>query len=460
LAGLSMLVALAGCGGGGGGGAEPASAAPAVIAVTAPLPGASVSGGTLNTATAAYGVLGTPTARVALVPAPSGVVPVLIGQAAGANATVTWGKGVNPAGVTPTVSASFTVSACSVDSAALKAVCIGYGSPRVLVLDLARFAETLQVLDVGKQEIDSGAGNTPVVFSGAGCIVCGVATDAGQGRFIIGGVGGFRVFGYGSATATARYDIPVGENFAFLPRSDGHSLIIAPEYATNAGQRVLRVVDLADGVAYAWTRHTDSLADLGSEAANFAHSEVDAAAVDPATGLVVLTTEDSADFLLVDLAAARFDRSAMTFDAPFSLARPAAGPALGRLTDAAVSASGSLLLSHGEGDSVIGVTPLPTTGGTRAGALGVVALNDPALDRSACGGSGFVFAGKGDPHGLSLYTDLGGAQQGLVINQGNTCAAIVDLAGLRDAPRLAGDANRIDTAVPGVAALVRFVSLI
>ncbi len=88
----------------------------------------------------------------------------------------------------------------------------------------------------------------------------------------------------------------------------------------------------------------------------------------------------------------------------------------------------------------------------------MIDLNDPALDRSACG-PGYRFVGKGDPHGLSLYVGLDNGQRGLVIDASNRCAALLDLAGLRDAPRSAGDPNAFDTALGAVRALVRFVVL-
>ncbi len=114
------------------------------------------------------------------------------------------------------------------------------------------------------QEFDSGAGSVPNIYSGAGCVACGVVADVGKHRFVICGAGGFRVFDYGSTTASARFDIPVGENFAFLPQVGGTSYIVAPEYEPAGGQRKLRVVAVDSGRVYAWTRHTDALADLGA----------------------------------------------------------------------------------------------------------------------------------------------------------------------------------------------------
>ena len=438
-----LLAALSGCGG---------SPGASTVATTAAAP----PGSTSDSTTAAYGVLGTPTARIAFVPAPGGVTPFVLESTDGK--AVTWG-GTAPLPGLPTVPLTFTASACTVDSDNLRTVCIGYGSSEIAVLDLSKFVTSLQILDIGLREFDSGAGSVPNVYSGGSCIVCGVAADIGKKRFIVGGAGGFRVFDYGSTTPTAVYPIPVGENFAFLPQTSGASVIVAPEYLPNGGQRKLRVVDLDAGKVYAWDKNTDSVADLGAAGSAFQTSEVDAAAIDASTRTIALSSEDSAAFLLVDFGQAVFDPTALTFSAPFAFALPDPATPAPRLPDLAISTSGSILLSHEESGSTVGVTQLPTAWGSGGpGALGLLDLNDAALDHSACGTS-FVFAGKGDPHGLSLYAGLDGGQRGLVIDASNSCAAVLDLVGLRDAPHSATDPNRIDSSAAGVSAMVRFVKL-
>lgn len=444
---LAAAAAVAGCGGGG-------SANPGDLPTSTPK-----GDPTTSTTTSAYGVLGTDTVRVVLVPAPGGVTPFLLEKMG--DQAVTWGGPAAALGIPPTIPFSFTVSSCTVDSVDLKAACIGYGSSKIAVVDLARFATSLKVSDVGVQEFDSGAGTVPIVFSGASCVVCGVAADVGKHRFAIGGAGGFRVFNYGETAATARYDIPVGENFALLPQAAGQSYIIAPEYEPAGGKRKLRVVALDSGKVYTWNRNTDSIADLGPEGQDFIDSDVDAASVDLVTRSIVLSTEHSASFLVVDFGLAVLNDADASFSAPFAFARSNPQTAVRRLTDLAISTAGSILLSHGEGDSNIGVTQLPTRsgfGGSAIGGLGVLDLSDPALDRSPCGAN-YVFIGKGDPHGLSLYGGIDNGQHGLVIDFYNRCAAIVDLAGLRDAPRRAADPNAIDTALLSVRSMVRFVPL-
>lgn len=416
--------------------------------------------GTTNTTTAAYGVLGTSTIRVAFVPSPGGVTPFLL-ENTGTQA-VTWGSSaLSIAGIPPTVPFSFAISACTVDSNDLKGICIGYGSSLIGVMDLSRFENSLKILDVGVQEFDSGAGSVANVYSGASCIICGVAADVGKQRFVIGGAGGFRVFNYASTTAAAVYAIPVGENFALLPQATGTSYIIAPEYEPKGGNRKLRIVDMDAGKAYVWNKNTDSPTDLGSGGSSFERSEVDAASVDINTKMIVLSTEDTGDFMLVDFAKAVFDDAALMFSAPFAFAKPNPATPVSRLSDIAISTAGSILLSHGESQSNIGVTQLPTASGTNGagiGALGVLDLNDPALDRTPCGAN-YVFTGKGDPHGLSLYAGIDNGQRGLVIDANNTCAAIVELVGLRDAAHSAVNPNSIDTSSAAVRGMVRFVKL-
>ncbi len=415
--------------------------------------------GTTNSATSAYGVLGTPTVRVAFVPSPGGVTPFLLENTG--MLTVTWGNALDGSGIVPTVPFTFPISACTVDSSSLKAVCIGYASSRVAVMNLSTFTQSLRVVDITVQEFDSGAGSTAIGFSGASCILCGVSADVGKQRYVVSGAGGFRLFSYGSTTATAIYDIQVGENFALLPQATGSSYVVAPEYEPSGGNRKLRVVNLDSGLAHVWTRNTDSLTDLGAAGFGFVISEVDAASVDLNTKMIVLSVEDSGDFMLIDFGQASFDDAARTFSAPFTFAKPNAATPVKRLTDLAVSTAGSILLSHGEADSNIGVTRLPNTsgtGGVGTGPLGVLDLNDPNLDHAPCGTT-YNFIGKGDPHGLSLYAGIDNGQRGLVIDVDNVCAAIVDLVGLVGAARSATDPNLIDTSVPGVRAMVRFVKL-
>ena len=417
----------------------------------------SAANSTTNTSTAAYGMLGTSTTRVAFLPAPGGVRPLLLENSG--TQTVSWGNiGLS---APPTVLFTFPVSSCMVDSRALKGVCIGFDSSRIGVMDLSKFITTLQVSDINPQEFDSGAGSVATKFSGTSCIVCGVAADVGKQRFIISGTGGYRVFNYGSPTAAAVYAIPVAENFGLLPQETGSSYIIAPEYEPNGGNRKLRVINIDSRKIYVWTKNTDSLTDLGAAGNGFELSDVDAASVDINTKMIALSNEHSGDFMLIDLARAEFNDDTLTFNAPFDFAKPNPATTVTRLTDIAISTTGSILLSHSESASNIGITQLPTSLGTNGvgiGPLGVLNLNDPDLDRTACGAN-FAFFGKGDPHGLSVYVGLDNKQRGLVVDENDKCAAIIDLVGLRDAPHSATDPNNFDISSVAVRSMVKFIKL-
>jgi hypothetical protein len=257
----------------------------------------------------------------------------------------------------------------------------------------------------------------------------------------------------------------VGENFGYLPQPSGESFIIAPEYEPNNGARKLRVVNADTGTTYAWTLNTDSAADLGPTASNMVSQEIDAASVDIRAKMIVMSTESSTDFLLVDFAQATFDQTAKTFTAPFTIAKPNPATAVPRLTDVAVSTSNSVLLLHGESTADLGVTQLPTAAGTGGvfngtiGALGVFDLNDGNFDLSPCGPGYSFFSGMLDPHGLGLYAGLDKGQRGLIVDSSNSCAAIIDLAGMLAAPHMAVDPNRIDTSQAAVKTLVRFVKI-
>jgi hypothetical protein len=463
---LSMMVLfstlLAACGGNDevavlGTAPPPPAPAPGPAPAPAPVP---INIGTASTGTGAFGVLGTANERVAFVPAGTLVLPITL-ESKSAAPPATAGK----AGIT----LSFTIDACSVDSNDLKAICIGYNSNKIAMLDLRSFATSLKVSDITAVEFASGAPTTSLSFSGGSCVLCGVSADVGKSRFVVGGSGGYRVFNYSNTTtAAATYNFPVGENFALLPRSGAASYVIAPEYEPNGGNRKLRVINLDNGKAYVWNKSTDNLADLGPDGSSFTSTDIDAAAVDLATGMIVLAPESGADMLMIDFGQASFNEGSLTFAAPHSVKKPLSS--VNRQTDVSVSTKDSLLLTHGEFSASIGVMQLPTATGTaglfpsNTATLGVLDLNDSALSaaRTVCSTSGtssFTFSGKGDPHGLSLFTGLDSSQRGLVIDSNNTCAAIVDLKGLSTAARKATAAANIDTAAPGFVALVKFVKL-
>lgn len=474
---LSFGLSLAACGGGSdtSSDASPVATAPPAATVPPAAPVAStpapINNSTVNTGTTAYGVLGTATARVVFIPSSAGVSAVVLENSAAPAVAATTGARLlaTSTAVQAPVLLSFEANACAVDSNDLKGICIGYSSSKIAVLDLSKYATTFATKDITVQEINSGAGTSFNSYSGGSCINCGVAVDVGKKRFVVGGTGGFRMFNYGSTLANATYAIPVGENFGFLPQPTKSSFVIAPEYEPNNTKRKLRVINLDTQKVYTWDKNTDSIADLGATATDFVGGEIDAAAADINTGMISLTSEFTSDSLLVDFGQAKFDDTALSFTAPFLLNRPAnpssfdLGGSAG-LTDVAISSSGSIQLLHGEFSSNIGITKLADKAGTAntfptgTGTLHAFDLNNPALDRSACGPS-YLFSGKGDPHGLGLYAGLDNGQRGLIVDADNTCYAIIDLVGMLAIPTVPGNVNKIDMTQPNVKALVKFFKL-
>ena len=466
---LSAVIILAGCdgpwSGRSGGGASNSQ---------------SINISTASSGTTAYGVLGTSTARIAFIPSGNTVLPVLLestgtAHISGSRQSIAAAGSVSANAVTP-LSISFNVDACAVDSQDLKAICIGYHTPQIAVLDLTQFAQSLSITDITVSEFDTGAGSIVSGYSGGSCIICGAAADIGKHRFVVGGTGGFRVFNYGSSQLAARYDIPVGENFAFLSQPGSDSYIIAPEYdsslsVSNIPTKKLRVVNLEKATSYEWSVNMADASALGGSlgAASVAAQDIDAAAVDINTKMIALSTESSDVFLLVDFGQAIFNEVDKTFTASFQIVnRTYSESGLGRLTDVAMSTTGNLLLSHGEFSSYIGLTQMPASAGVSGvfpagvGSLGEVELNDANLNRAPCSSSGtgaFSFSGKGDPHGLGLYAGLDNGQKGLIVNSDNTCIAIIDLAKLKDAPRTSSNGNLFDTSAPGVSGLFSFMKL-
>jgi hypothetical protein len=443
----------------------------APVASTPPPPPA-VNTGTVSTGTGAFGVLGTANARVAFIPAGNLIIPVVLETQNNtqivADSSAKSSLAISQAPTLSPATFSFNIDACSVDSNDLKAICIGYASTKIAMLDLKTFATSFKVSDITVTEFDSGTPNIPNSYSGGSCSVCGVAADVGKQRFVIGGTGGFRVFNYASTTVAATYSFPVGENFALLPQAASISYVIAPEYAPNGGQRKLRVINLDTGKTYAWNKATDNITDLGVNANNFQYQDVDAAAVDLATGMIVLSSESSGDMLLVDFRQASINETSLTFSAPHTIKKPTSP--IPRQTDVAISTKDSLLLTHGEFTGDIGVMQLPTASGTTGAfpnstaTIGAFSLTDPALDaaRTVCSPTGtsyFYFSGKGDPHGLSLFTGLNSSQKGLIIDSTNTCAAIVDLKGPSTATRTTATSADIDPTAVGFSNLVKFVKL-
>lgn len=200
-------------------------------------------------------------------------------------------------------------------------------------------------------------------FSGGSCVLCGVAADPGDRRFIVAANDGYRVYTYAALTpsATPTYAIPVNENFSY---DSARNRIIAAEYESQGSARALNVVDLNKGKVYRWTKSTDSCSDLGSSDpyCQAAYAEVDSSAVDLSTGIVALVFEHSKAIALIDLGQAVFDDGTGTFTAPSYYATSPAAP---DQSGATASTTGNYLFTIEElGDSHAGVLQLPAVSGS------------------------------------------------------------------------------------------------
>ncbi len=423
------------------------------------------SSANFSSSSGAFGILALSGARIVFVPVGTTIKPVLLESANG----VSLKEKITPkAG---TLALSFNVDSCTVDGAALKVICVGFNSTKIALLDVSAFVTSFAVSDIKVSEFDSGAPNTRLSFSGGSCILCGVAADPGEGRFIVAANDGYRVYAYTSTTAAVSsvFSIPVVENFSF---DSVRNRIIAPEYersfSSSATGRAFNVVDLNKGKVYRWNKTTSSCSDLGAQTTNCIGdtADVDSAAVDLKTGIVELIFEHTSAVAMIDLGQASFDDASLTFSAPASYIETAAAPQ--QSAGGASATDNYLFLAEELGDSQTGVMRLPTASGV-GGAFPAVNPNPVFVDLDGIanpecatnGGASYTFSTKGDPHGLALFTGLiGGKQTGLLIDRPNLCAALIDLAGLYSAPRSASNPTQVDASVNvRTSNIVRFVKL-
>jgi hypothetical protein len=422
----------------------------------------------LNTGTGAVGVLATPNARIVFVPSATGIFPVVVETDNGTTV-----KSKATAALPTLVATSFKIDACAIDSDAVVAICYGYSSSKIATLDLLKFSTSLIASDIKLTEFDTGL-TASANFSGGSCKICSVALDIGKQRYAIATSTGYSIYAYGASTKTASYAMPVSENFSLLPgkvftKLAGNSFLISPDYdyvyvsSTQSNQRKLRVVNLDTGVTSLWDKDTASVNDLGAGSSSMVYSEVDSVAVDPVTGMIVMAFESGNNLLMVDFGQAVFNASNNTFSAPLKINSATSGVS-SRQTGVAVTSKGSLAFTTEEFSSTIGATQLATqtgTGGvfsTGTGTMGILNLSASQfnLSTSACAMSSW--SGKGDPHGMGLFTSLTNTPVGISLNSTNTCAAIIDLKAMTTFPRKAGS-NDLDPTAAGFANLVKFVKV-
>ncbi len=354
------------------------------------------------------------------------------------------------------VATGFAITSCSTDSVNLVAVCMNYFSATVAVLDLSKFATTLNVADIVEREFGTGVSGT-TRFSGVTCTLCGVIAVPALKAFIVSASDGYRVYAYpaagaaGTLTPSSTYAIPITENFAV---SNVLNALVSPDYSDGEviGTRMLRVVNLDTGKAYAWTVPTDLCVADNAACSVFVNETVDAVAIADDTGVVTLDDELGDAQLSIDMSQAVFNDANGTFTAPHAYNNaPGAAKTLGTFTDMAGMLSSSV--GHwgytvGEfGDAFVGVQQLPASGG----AGGTFTLADPSpiyLDLSLLTSTApctSPLLGGFDPHAQGYTATAAGTPLGLFVSDDSSCVAAIDFAKLYAAPRQASpNANLVD----------------
>ncbi|MDR0780318.1 MAG: hypothetical protein LBF16_06435 [Pseudomonadales bacterium] len=398
-----------------------------------------------TTGTTAFSVLSVGTARLAMVPRNSfsapGVQPLVV-------------DGVSQL-IGTYVKTTIPVVACSTDSVNQKAVCYNYSSTKVAILDLAKFATTLNVADIDVKEFDTGAPANYTGFSGVSCILCGAMALSQQESFVVSAYDGYRVYSYPAATTAAGttltaakiYAMPISENFAF---STTYQWLISPDYNRASGEtfRKLRIIDLVAKTVYTWTTPTDQCQSADGQACSNFRSVTDAAAFADDTGLLTLVNEDGDAQLTVDMSQAKFDAATGTFTAPYAYADYSVIRQIGyaEMTGLLASSIGHWSFTLAEFDTWMGVQPMPASGGS--GGTFTLPAPNPAyldlrsLDNKPCTGS--LLYGS-DPHAQGYTVTAGGTPLGLFVSGNSACVAVIDLEKVYNTPRMAApNTNRVD----------------
>ncbi|MDE1947207.1 MAG: hypothetical protein KGI35_01180 [Burkholderiales bacterium] len=404
---------------------------------------------TATTGSTAFSALSAGNSRIAMVPlnlpkstnVHFGVMPVVID-----------GQSV----ITGTfVQTSFAIQSCSTDSASMIAVCINYSSSMVAVLDLAKFATTFAVADIGVSEFDTGVPQAATPFSGGSCMICGVVAVPAIHSFVVSASDGYRIYNYpvaGAASPLAPakiYAIPIAENFAL---SNSRLWVFSADYGSTGGPRVLRVIDLASQRVYAWDQYTNQCsATDGAACTNFGPQVVDSITFSDDTGLLTLDDESGDSQLTVDMSQAVFSDSSLTFSAPHAYSGLSVVDTLGlgEVSGLLASSTGHWGFAVAEfSGAVVGVQQLPISAGT-GNALApptpdpIYADLSTLVDHAPCA---FAPAGGQDPHAQGYTLTSAGVPLGLFISGDSRCMAVINLALLDDAPRQAGAlGNLLDT---------------
>jgi hypothetical protein len=218
---------------------------------------------------------------------------------------------------------------------------------------------------LGETRLPPSSGHT--IFGGNGGYVTSIAMDSAHDRAILAVWNGFAIVDVRARRITSVIEVPPSENFAFDPV---HGRVVAPFYdcassvgpdgnsPTACGSTVapdgspmtdgLTLIDLEDETVYTYQNPDAELpaAPVGMTPGS--------AAIDPETGLVIVTAKRKHYQSIIDLAAAHFDARAKTVVAPQTVLRG------NGLTDVAIEPHEHLAFWEGENAADVAVGRLAT----------------------------------------------------------------------------------------------------
>lgn len=259
-------------------------------------------------------------------------------------------------------------------------------------------------------------------FSGGGGYVTGIAIDPDAGRAMLSVWNGFAIVDLGAQAIARTILAAPSENFGY---DSAARRIIAPFYdCMNSGDRAsppptcndyrtadgravtdgLNVIDVEQGTVFTYQNAA------AADATQAVGSIPDAAAIDPASGLALVSSEGQGTTTIIDLSKARFDSGARAVTAP---ARSIPNMPY---TGLAVVPGGRLALLEDESSAQIAVVDITS------GAVARATLPDLP------DGSGWT--NPGDPHGVAAALSLDGKAIGVLVNDQERWVARIDLEGL------------------------------
>jgi len=266
------------------------------------------------------------------------------------------------------------LDACALDPVTLTGVCIGYDTSKIYLVDVKKDSIT--------GTIDSGV-TSYASFSGGECIFCGALVDYKRGKAIFSAADGFKILDLKNTSAgLTTIAAEAAENFAYDVENNW---IIAPSYVQYPPS--IQIIDLNNNTVYKYS-------------GNIPFSEPDAAAVDPVTKIAIITDEDSADFVAMNLKEAKFDSTAKTFTAPATQFQAQGYPP--RMTGASIELTTHILFLNEEFGTGIGIMQLPTA--AISGAPTLSGFKYGIIDQTLPDSS--YWYNNGDPHGIAVFASI------------------------------------------------------